>query len=472
VNVYRYLLFVSIAIILAACATKQPILPTPSTSASIPQATIQTIDITPPDNAAGQYVVLLHGQLAESCLTAEIPSVVRQGNYFVVFVDTQRDGSKSCSAGSFPFEHSIILDVSGLPDGEYDVMAGGVKASFALASAPANSATTALIPVTAPSSTPTVPAPVEEKATPAQINPTPTSQATTQTQTATEQASQIAPQSGCIDKASFDSDVTVPDNTSFRQDTAFTKTWRIRNEGTCAWGPSYALVFAGGDILNGPPSSPLPAVQPGDFVNISVNLTAPHNGGTYTSYWEFQNPQGQRFGVNSQGQDLIWVKIAVSYIVVDASGVAVGTPTPQSPSTCAIQRDAAYETQLLQLINEARSQQGRKPLTLNAKLSAAALAHSTDMACNNFVDHTGSDGSNWVTRIKAQGYKAASASENIYVGDPQFGGDAAGAFDWWMHSQIHRDNILSPKVTEIGIAYVYYPNSTYKGYYTLDFARP
>jgi uncharacterized protein YkwD len=106
------------------------------------------------------------------------------------------------------------------------------------------------------------------------------------------------------------------------------------------------------------------------------------------------------------------------------------------------------------------------------QLSAAAYAHSADMACMDFVDHTGSDGSTWTTRIKARDYSYSCASENIYVGNPAFGGDVAGAFNGWMNSQVHRDNILSPKVTQIGIACVFNPSSAYGGYYTLVFARP
>jgi uncharacterized protein YkwD len=94
------------------------------------------------------------------------------------------------------------------------------------------------------------------------------------------------------------------------------------------------------------------------------------------------------------------------------------------------------------------------------------------MACNDFISHNGSDGSTWYDRIKAQGYaNYSSARENIYVGNPAFGGDAQGAFTWWMNSKIHHDNILYPTVTELGIAYVFNQNSTYAGYYTLDLAR-
>ncbi len=245
------------------------------------------------------------------------------------------------------------------------------------------------------------------------------------------------------------------------------KTWQIKNTGTCTWGPGYSLIFAGGDIMNGPQSVPLPTVNPGDLFDISVNLTAPANGGVYLGDWEFQRPDGTRFGVNSNGVDMIWVKISVSYIVVGPTG----TPNPISAS-CSGTTNSDYITQILTLINNARASNNLAPLTLDAKLSAAAQAHSNDMACNDFIDHVGSDGSTWFTRIKTQGYSYSYASENIYVGNPAFGGDAQGAFTWWMNSQVHRDNILSPKITQIGIGYTFYDKATYGGYYTVDFAHP
>ncbi len=261
--------------------------------------------------------------------------------------------------------------------------------------------------------------------------------------------------------------MTIPDGTVFRQGDDFVKTWQIKNAGTCTWGPSYALIFAGGAIMNGPQSVPLPSVRPGELFNISVNLTAPANGGTYLGDWEFQRPDGTRFGVNSGGVDMIWVKIVVSYVVLNPQANA-----NSAAAACAGQTNNGYVNQVLALINGARKDNGLAALKLNSQLSAAAQVHSVDMACNDYVDHTGSDGSTWYTRIKAQGYAYSYASENIYVGNPTFGGDAQGAFDWWMNSPVHRANILSPKVTEIGIGYLFYDKSTYGGYYTVDFARP
>jgi uncharacterized protein YkwD len=122
---------------------------------------------------------------------------------------------------------------------------------------------------------------------------------------------------------------------------------------------------------------------------------------------------------------------------------------------------------MLSLINQARAENGLQPVFLQSQLSAAALQHSTDMACNRFVDHDGSDGSTWYARVEAQGYaNPRSARENIYVG-----ADAQGTFNWWMGSQVHRDNILFPTVTEAGIGYVNLPGSPYGSYFTLVLAK-
>src|SRR5512135_3467629 len=48
------------------------------------------------------------------------------------------------------------------------------------------------------------------------------------------------------DRAQFIADVTVPDGTRFSPGAAFTKTWRLKNVGTCTWSTSYTLVFSSG----------------------------------------------------------------------------------------------------------------------------------------------------------------------------------------------------------------------------------
>lgn len=55
----------------------------------------------------------------------------------------------------------------------------------------------------------------------------------------------------------------------------FTKTWRMRNEGTSAWAEQSVLSFVGGDLLGAPESVAIPPVPAGEEVDISVSMVAP-----------------------------------------------------------------------------------------------------------------------------------------------------------------------------------------------------
>ena len=135
------------------------------------------------------------------------------------------------------------------------------------------------------------------------------------------------PGPAACDRAQFITDVTVPDGTVFAPNTVFTKTWRLKNVGTCTWTTSYALMFASGEKMGGSDSVPMPTnVAPGQTVDVSVVLTAPATAGTYRGYWKFKNASGVPFGIGSAGTKSWWVEIKVY-------GTPVTPPTPGTPVT-------------------------------------------------------------------------------------------------------------------------------------------
>ena len=144
--------------------------------------------------------------------------------------------------------------------------------------------------------------------TPTPIGPTPTFAPTlTPSPTAT-----LPPAAAC-DKAEFVADVTVPDGTTFAPGQAFTKTWRLKNVGTCTWTPSYSLAFVSGEIMGGAAASALPAsVAPGQTVDLSVYLTAPSTSGPHEGSWMLRNASGGFFGIGASGTSPFWVRINVS----------------------------------------------------------------------------------------------------------------------------------------------------------------
>jgi uncharacterized protein YkwD len=151
---------------------------------------------------------------------------------------------------------------------------------------------------------------------------------------------------------------------------------------------------------------------------------------------------------------------------------AAVTPIPSGTTACTPSTNEAFISELLKLINDARTAAALPPLTVNPKLSAAANAHARDMLCNNYLSPIGLDGSTAQSRVAAQGYTASVVVENLYALHPAFGISPRVAFDWWNRNEAYRNNLLNPNVTEIGIAYVADEKTLFGAYFVVTFAKP
>ena len=114
------------------------------------------------------------------------------------------------------------------------------------------------------------------------------------------------------DRASFVDDITVPDGSLFGPAETFTKTWRLRNDGTCTWTPAYRVVFVDGDRMSAPLSFAIPGtVAPGQTIDIGIRMRAPIESGIYRSNFKFQNDAGILFGTGKGKEDPFWLEIKV-----------------------------------------------------------------------------------------------------------------------------------------------------------------
>ena len=114
------------------------------------------------------------------------------------------------------------------------------------------------------------------------------------------------------DWVAFIKDVTVPDGSAFNANESFTKTWRLKNRGTCTWTSDYMLVFSSGSQMGGTTSIRLPYnVAPGQSVDVSVLLTAPSTPGEYSGYWMLRTPSGTLFGSGDKANVPFYVSIKV-----------------------------------------------------------------------------------------------------------------------------------------------------------------
>lgn len=278
-------------------------------------------------------------------------------------------------------------------------------------------------------------------------------------------------QTGCKDSALYVADVTIPDNTQVKAGESFTKTWRLKNTGNCIWNQRYALIFVGGERMGAVITTPLSETPPGATLDLSINLTAPTQEGLATGLFELRNPFGAAIQIGAVTS--IWVKIRVGNVSIPVAPAAQsnsasgGNATAVPGAPCQPQPNEAVTSQILAQLNSARANDKLPPLNLNTQLSAAAQSHSQDMACNNFVSHTGSDGSSIHNRVAAAGYAPSSSEEIIFAsGGPQ------DAVKWWLNDAVHRNAILNPQMVEVGIGYAYQPGSAYGSYFTVDFAAP
>jgi uncharacterized protein YkwD len=112
---------------------------------------------------------------------------------------------------------------------------------------------------------------------------------------------------------------------------------------------------------------------------------------------------------------------------------------------------------VFELTNCIRRDKGLAPLSNDDELKNVARAYSDDMLVRRFFDHTTPDGVSFDERITdLYPHRVYLVGENIWSA---FGYNPAGnpqklakeIVDDWMSSPGHRDNILSPRFTRLGV---------------------
>ncbi len=260
-------------LVLTACALATPVpIQAPITSH---EAQVQSVDIQVMATNPPQVNAVVRGNLSESCATLAPTQVSYASNAFEIKVYAVSPTDRGCAQITTPFETTIALDTTDLPAGNYTVTANGVSAVFALQKGTP-------IPTTAPTLAPTA---------------APTRQ-------------------GCIDKAAFVLDVTIPDNSVVAPNTAFTKTWRLKNTGSCTWDHGYLVSYISGTTMTQQPGYWIvpqgQTVLPGQTVDISVGMTSPVQSGSYGSYWGLKKEHGRLMPIQGGANgNSFYVKIRV-----------------------------------------------------------------------------------------------------------------------------------------------------------------
>ncbi|MBX3552297.1 MAG: CAP domain-containing protein [Pseudolabrys sp.] len=145
------------------------------------------------------------------------------------------------------------------------------------------------------------------------------------------------------------------------------------------------------------------------------------------------------------------------------------TPLPSQPSFYqSMARPGAVldTTAAASMVSGYRQNNGLDPVTIDPELTRLAQEQAQAMAKRDKLDH------NLIkpfpARLKASGYRAAGAAENIGAGYHTL----AEAFSGWRDSPPHRANMQLRGAKRMGIAAVYAPTSKYKVYWSMILAVP
>ncbi|MES1246884.1 MAG: CAP domain-containing protein [Actinomycetota bacterium] len=146
-------------------------------------------------------------------------------------------------------------------------------------------------------------------------------------------------------------------------------------------------------------------------------------------------------------------RIVVGVIAAAALLVPAAAAAPQRSAVAL----TPLESGVLVDINAFRRAHHLSPLKLNAKLGAAAMQHTQEMAADGYFAHESHDGSLFWKRIQSfygsTPWRYWSVGENLLWSSPDV--TPAKALQMWLASPEHRANLMNPHWREIGVAAVH-----------------
>jgi uncharacterized protein YkwD len=135
--------------------------------------------------------------------------------------------------------------------------------------------------------------------------------------------------------------------------------------------------------------------------------------------------------------------LAVISVVATVCLLVTTKNSPVSANTLSYEESAA-----LNGVNQYRIENGLPELKWNSKLSEAAMLKLLDEDFDNYFDHVSPDGQQVWDFIKSCGYDYRFAGENLAI-DYE---NESDAFEAWVNSETHRENIEFEKYSDFGFA--------------------
>lgn len=153
---------------------------------------------------------------------------------------------------------------------------------------------------------------------------------------------------------------------------------------------------------------------------------------------------------NVVGQSNEWYVVEVDDDKIGAVDPKDAQPHIEAPSLTgqsqAIAKLTPNEEEMLRLLNAERVKKGLNALKVDMEITKVARLKSQDMIDNSYFSHSSPTYGSPFEMMKQFGIQYIYAGENL-AGNPS----VQGAHNALMNSEGHRDNILNPNFTHIGV---------------------
>jgi uncharacterized YkwD family protein len=141
-------------------------------------------------------------------------------------------------------------------------------------------------------------------------------------------------------------------------------------------------------------------------------------------------------------------KTPASQSAAASDQVAAASVEPPPPMQASSVDSNSKEQQMINMINQARSNAGLPALQVSSDLTKAARAKSKDMADKNYFSHTSPTYGSLVSMLQHVGIRYSAAGENLAMNTS---GSVSVAHESLMNSPGHRSNILEPRFSYVGV---------------------
>ncbi|HVY18815.1 MAG TPA: CAP domain-containing protein [Bauldia sp.] len=155
--------------------------------------------------------------------------------------------------------------------------------------------------------------------------------------------------------------------------------------------------------------------------------------------------------------------LALVLAALPLAACTTGSAGPSFQTALATKPGMVDAAEAAALISQYRQSKGKSAVTVDATLMAIARLHSDRMAAANTMTHVLPGEGSFQDRLKAGGYDAGMAAENVAAGQSSL----AEVLQDWKNSPSHNENLLEEHIDEIGIAVSLAPDSKYKYFWTL-----